>query len=146
MCLQCRSEMPKSQRKARDTPSCSFLWWAQAVVAPSQVSASTHTLSQGIGWQPFRDSERDKKHLRVQHCQQKPSRSQDMVQQGSFLPQRRKPVGAVGHGLPSSYSSHSQYIALPAGGRKLHPSWHAALLIHPFPWGGGIVTLHLSIG
>lgn len=85
--------MPKSQRKARAAPPCScfcnrlrqFLsCWL--VVATSRVSASTHTLSQGISWQPFRGSGRDKKHLRVQQCQQKPSRSQDIVWQGSLLP------------------------------------------------------------
>lgn len=135
MCLQCRSQMPKSQRKARDALSCSCfcdglgqLLSLRLVVTTSQVSASTHTLSQGIGWQLFRSSGRDKKHLRVQHCQQKPGRSQDVVQRGSSLPQRGKPAGAVGDGLRSG-----PHIPFPAGGQKLHPTWQAALLIHPFP-------------
>lgn len=111
--------MPESQRKARDTPCSCFcdglrqLLSCLPVVAPSQVSASTRTLSQGIGWQPFRDSERDKNHLQLQHCQQKPSRSQDMVQQGSLLPRRRKPVGAVG-------LHFRLQLALPA---HCSPSW-----------------------
>lgn len=141
MCLQCRSQMPKSQRNARDAPSClrfcdrlGQLLSHWLVVATSQVSASTHTLSQGIGWQPFRGSGRDKKHLRVQRCQQKPGRSQDVVRQGSLLPQRGKPAGAVGHGLPSGPQLVlPARIPLAAGGQKLHPSWQPALLILPFP-------------
>lgn len=131
--LQCRSQMPEFQRKARDAPFCSGfnglrqLLSRRLLVTTSQVSASTHTLTQGIGWQPFRGSGRNKKHLQVQHCQQKPSRSQGMEWQGSLLAQRGNPVGAGdrvclwGHGSCSQHISSSQMEArncIPHG--KLH--------------------------
>lgn len=124
--LQCRSQMPKFQRKARDAPFCSGfnglrqLLSRRLLVTTSQVSASTHTLSQSIGWQPFRGSGRNKKHLRVQHCQQKPSRSQGMEWQGSSLTHSHN-VGNQwerwdmdclwGHGSCSQHISSSQLEA-----------------------------------
>lgn len=136
--LQCRSQMPKFQRKARDAPFCSGfnglrqLLSRRLLVTTSQVSASTHPLSQGIGWQPFRGSGRNKKHLQVQHCQQKPSRSQDTEWQGSSLAQRGKPVGAVGHGLPLvPWLLLPAHLLLPAGSQKLHPSWHCSSIPDP---------------
>lgn len=75
-----QSQMPESQRKARDAPSCSRfcgrlgqLLSCRPLVTPAQVCTSTTcTLSQGNGWQPFRGSGRGKSPGWLQHCQQKP--------------------------------------------------------------------------
>lgn len=104
------------------------------VVATSQVSASTHTLSQGIGWQPFRGSGKDKKYLRGSTANRNPAGAKTWHHRDPHSPSMGNQWEQWDMGcLSGPWLVLPVHIPLPAGGQKLHPLWQAALPIYSFP-------------